>query len=98
MSEKTEKPKGRKRHSLSQMADFAFDRSVEIRSRNLQRQRSGLRGYPRPSELREADILEDICHFTDAIRDLPPEVKKKVVEQLTKTARREPVSSRRDGE
>lgn len=79
----------RKRNSLREMADYAFDRALELRRRNRDLAEKGVHGYPRASDLREAAMLEDICFFTDTIRGISPELKDEIRRQLAEATPRE---------
>lgn len=81
-------PPGRKRHTLREMADYAFDGAYKIRVRNARLAEAGAHGYPRPDDMKEIAMLEDICHFLDAIRSLKGPVKQEIRKQITATQQR----------
>jgi hypothetical protein len=80
--------KGRKRNGLKAMADFAFKRCHELRTENAQKAAQGFNGYPRPTIEAEANMLEDVCDFIDAVRGLNEKSKKEIVDQIAKGAPR----------
>lgn len=81
-------PAGRKRHTLRQMADFAFDEAYKLRVHNSRMAEAGASGYPRGDDMKKVQTFEDICHFLDAIRDLKGPVKDEIRKQITETQQR----------
>ena len=81
-------PRKRKRHSLREMADYAFNRAQELRRRNRDNAWNGVPGYPRESEMREAEMLDDICFFTDTILGISPDLKDEIRRQLAEATPR----------
>lgn len=81
-------PPGRKRHTLREMANYAFDEACKITECNSRRAEAGVVNYPQCNDMKKAAILEDICHFLDAVMALDGAVKKEIVTQIAETQRR----------
>lgn len=74
MSAEDEPPR-RKRAGLKLMADTVFDESCKIYARNRQLGDKGFPGYPRPDEMRKAEIYEDIAKLLDVLREIQGDVR-----------------------
>ena len=81
-------PAGRKRATLREMADLAFDEAHSLRIRSAELAGRGIKGHPRSDDIRRINTLEDICHFLDAVRDLKGPVKDEIRKQISETKQR----------
>ena len=70
----SEEGRKRERASLKAMADVAFDESMKIYRRNRELGDKNFAGYPRPDEMRRAEIFEDISKLLDAIGEVQGDV------------------------
>ena len=79
--------KTRKRKTLKQMADYAFNRACKILEKNQRLAKAGVKHYPRRDEMAEYAMLLDICDILDAVRDLSPELKQAIRDQVAENKR-----------
>lgn len=68
------------------MADTAFEEAYRARQRVDAYTKSGSR--PNPRDQLHADAFLDISIFMDAVRDLSPDVKEKIRQQIAANAKK----------
>ena len=88
----------RKRASLKEMADFAFDGAYKLRSRSQNLAAAGVTGYPRADDARDAAMFEDICDFLEAVRSLDGPAKNSIRQQIAANAQKKAEAAKAAGD